>query len=259
MKEKLYFSTIKEGRGSYFVEYRPPISGFPFSSLNLVYPSEVPTASVAENMEIEAKYWLSRYPVPLMVFAFDSVGDSVSISGARECDFLTAFYKPGTAEVETHWKHLKDEEIPKDALNQELFKKIFSAVPFKTPSELQSESLKRLRSRKIGWYVVFLWAAVAPAAFIILEFFGPKWLATIVFIYGLFKSAEKALKMTGKWKKSAGDIAHEVEERNMRHHHFHCKINPDGFLRLKIENFNNDQREAIKREADALNHDLGNV
>jgi hypothetical protein len=38
----------------------------------------------------------------------------------------------------------------------------------------------------------------------------------------------------------------------MRHHHYHCERNPEGFLRLKQENVERESREEIQREANSL-------
>jgi len=38
----------------------------------------------------------------------------------------------------------------------------------------------------------------------------------------------------------------------MEHYHYHCERNPEGFLRLKLENFEREEREQIQNEAKAL-------
>lgn len=34
----------------------------------------------------------------------------------------------------------------------------------------------------------------------------------------------------------------------MRHHHYHCKRNPDGFMRLKVENIEREEIDRIREE-----------
>ncbi|HXV49315.1 MAG TPA: hypothetical protein VEB61_10970, partial [Candidatus Binatia bacterium] len=62
----------------------------------------------------------------------------------------------------------------------------------------------------------------------------------------------EALKLLGMWPKTDRDLATEEEELRIRHHHYHCERNPEGFRRLKLENFERESREAIRREAAAL-------
>ena len=43
----------------------------------------------------------------------------------------------------------------------------------------------------------------------------------------------------------------EVDMR-IRHHHYHCEQNPEGFLRLRCENIANDARKELRREWEEL-------
>jgi hypothetical protein len=251
-EEKIHFSTIKEGRDGYFLEYRPPLHGFPFATLQLTYTETFSLEQVAKSMEIEAKTWLERFPVPLMVSAFDDAGDLIHLGGVRLESHLICFYSPGTSVPAYHWHLLKDEEIPADALNKDFLLHVYDGVERKTSTELRFEAEKSAKQRRIGWYIVFIWAVVTPAVVLILEFFSPQWIVVLVLIYGLLKAMIKALKMLGKWEKSTAEIAKEEEERRMKHHHYHCKRNPEGFMRLKLENFHREQQDKIKREAASI-------
>lgn len=42
------------------------------------------------------------------------------------------------------------------------------------------------------------------------------------------------------------------KQRKMDHYFYHCERNPDGFARLKIENFEKDAGERVRAEAAAL-------
>ncbi len=55
-----------------------------------------------------------------------------------------------------------------------------------------------------------------------------------------------------KWPKSKAEVQKEAEEARMRHHHYHCERNPEGFQRLKLENFERWAREDIQNEAKNL-------
>lgn len=252
-EEKIYFSEVKEGRTDYFVEYRPPISGWRFATLQLVYLKRVELAQVAEAMESEATTWHSRYPVPVMVSAFNEIGDSVRLSGVRSEHSLIAFTDSESGELRFHWRLLSDDEIPSQALDRQFLLKTYFDVGFRTQAQVNADAKSYAKNLRVGRLIVLLWFGVGPVAFLILEFFGPTWLATAVFGIGLYKGLVTIQKLRGKWRKSASELAKEEEERRMRHHHYHCERNPEGFLRLKLENFEREQREEIRREADSLN------
>lgn len=251
-EEKIYFSTIKEGRDDYFLEYRPPLHAYPFANLQLTYIESVGLEKVAQAMEAEAKVWLERFPIPLMVSAFDDAGSLIYLNGVRPENHLICFYNSNMDTPEFHWRLLKNEDIPADALNRNLLLQVYEGVERKTSSELRFEAEKQAKQKRIGWYVIFAWAAVVPAIVLVLEFFSPQWLAVLALIYGLSKALIKALQMIGKWKKSAATIVKEEEERRAKHHHYHCERNPEGFMRLKLENFRWEQKDEIKRMAESI-------
>ena len=253
--EKLFFVTLKEDRGWYFVEYRPPrppITSYPFATLNVVIPDTVGVARIADAMETELKLWLARYPIPLMVSSFDGKGALYNLGTVRASSHLIGFIDKTSQEVCLFWHLLKNKEIPDDALDTDYLKKIYSNIPYKTQDDLKRESAKHVKQLRIGWTVVFVWAVIVPAVVAILEWASPPWVAALVLIYSLWKAVVKALKILGKWKKSSREIEKEEEERRMQHHHYHCERNPEGFLRLKLENFEREERENILDEARKL-------
>jgi hypothetical protein len=92
---------------------------------------------------------------------------------------------------------------------------------------------------------------VVPAGVAVLEWWSD-WLGLLVLVYSLYKAVEKALRLLGKWPKPKTELQKEAEEARMRHHHYHCERNPDGFQRLKLENFERWAREDTQNEAQAL-------
>lgn len=69
MSDRLYFDEIKESRGSYFVEYQPPTANTDFATLNVIFLETLPWESVNKHLDQEVRYWIGRYPVPMMVWA----------------------------------------------------------------------------------------------------------------------------------------------------------------------------------------------
>lgn len=165
---------------------------------------------------------------------------------------LIAFKKKETSELETHWRLLKDEEIPDTALDIDYLRSVFSEIPFQTSTELRKQAESTARQLRAGWYLVFNWAVVVPALVALVSFFSPKWLAVIVLIYSLYKASIKGLRLTGRLPTPDREKAEQEKQRIMRHHHYHCELNPEGFQRLKLENFERWEREDIQREAEGL-------
>jgi len=202
-------------------------------------------------MEAELEHWLRRYSIPIMVSAFDRKGDLVRLENSRGCDHLIGYLDGKTHEVVRAWRLVKNEELPSDALNKSYLREIYSDIPFRTKPQLREAAQEEAKRLRVGWWVVFIWAAVVPAAVAILEWWSD-WLGVVVVFYSLWKALEKALRLMGKWSKSKAEVEKEAEETRMRHHHYHCERNPEGFERLKIENFERWEHEQIQKEAQSL-------
>lgn len=251
-EDKLFFSALKESREGYFVEYQPPVHGITFATLQLTFPERLSPALVAHAMENEALLWHERFPIPLMVSAFDEYGDLFQLENVRPANHFFILRRGTSPTVEQHWRLLRDDEIPTDALDRDLLLKVYAEVGRRTSSQVRAEVVAHGKKMRAAWYVVFAWIGLGPIALLVLEYFGPGWLAAALFVYGLSRALVAALKLLGKWKKSPTEIAKEAEERRMEHHHYHCEQNPEGFWRLKVENLRRQQREQIAREAESL-------
>jgi hypothetical protein len=248
---RLFFETVKEHRGSYFVEYRPPIPSVRFATLQLVFLRHAKKELVAQSMESELDAWLARYPVPVMVSAFDDKGDLIHLSPVRECDHVIGTPSDSGTGPERFWQLVPDAQFPAQALDVEYLKSIYKDIPFRTGEQLRRASEKRARELRIGWSIVFIWLVVVPAAVAVLGWASP-WIGALVVLYSLWRAVVKALKLTGRWKKSAKELQREEDERRMQHHHYHCERNPDGFRRLMMESLEREEREGIRSEADVL-------
>lgn len=255
MEDKIHFTSLKESRDHYFVAYAPPSGDNPFATLQLTFLEEPSLQDAIEAMEKEGLAWFARFPIPILATAFGPTGDFVALDSIKPESHLMVNKSAIDGAAEVHWRLLKNDEMSWADLSRERLLEMYAGVPFTTRSEVSAELARMAQKRKVGWWIVFLWAAVAPAAFLIVEYFGPQWLAALVLLYGLFKSAEKGLKMAGRWEKSPRELTKEKEAARMKHHHYHCERNPDGFMRLKLENFEKDERDAIRAQADALRTD----
>jgi hypothetical protein len=257
--DQLYFEATKEDRGWYFVEYRPPISGCQFATLGVIVLNSARTREdIAAVMEGELVIWLERYPIPIMVSAFDDTGSVIDLDGNRACSHLIGYVDTRTNKVVREWRLLTNDELPTDALDASYLRKIYSDIPFKTKQQLREQALRKAKQLRLGWWVVFVWAVVVPVGVALLEWWSD-WLGRVVLMYSLYKAVEKALRITGKWPRSKAEVQKEAEEARMRHHHYHCERNPEGFERLKLENFERWAREGVHAEAKSLKRTAGRM
>ena len=233
----LFFESLKEDRGWYFVEYQPPRHGFQFATVQLVVLDNSKTAEdISISLEAELVIWLERYPIPIMATAFDETGTLISLEATKGCDHLFGYFDEKNHKLFMEWHLLSNEELPKAALDPSYIRKIYSEISFRTGRQNREAAEAHAKQIRLGWWVVFIWAVVVPLAVSILGWWSD-WLSIIVLLYSLYKAIEKALRLMDKWPKSKLEIQKEVDLREMQHHHFHCKSNPEGFNRLKNENF----------------------
>lgn len=255
MAERLYFNEIKEHRGSYFVEYHPPISDAAFATLNLVFSTEIGTGQVAGFMKAELRHWLQRYPVPLMAWAWDNAENMITPEGQGE-NCLVGWPIPDTTEVGQSWNIDDLTSFLETAPPHPDWRKIYGDVPFRTDAQVKADADQSLgeRRKQVRILKIFfvLWLAIIPAAFATFEFLGPQWLGAIVLIYSLWKAWRAGVKIWGRAKPSRREEEKAEKQRKIDHYYYHCERNPDGFLRLKLENFEKDATERVKNEAEQI-------
>lgn len=250
MTEKVYFDSVKEKHEAFFVEYRPPMHNVLFAILHITYSRAVDTKEVIAQLELQARIWAEKYPVPVMASALDEYGDLISFGSEKESSHLTVIERNGR--YENHWNSLKDNEFPAEVLDTTFLLSVYSDIGYRTQAEVTAaayESIKPMRRVKV---ILLIWAVFIPALIAILEFFSPTWVAVIALTYSLWKAYQQWLLMTERKKKSEKEIAKEEEDLRMRHHHYHCEQNPDAFTRMKIENFKRDAKDRVKNEFDSL-------
>lgn len=85
---------------------------------------------------------------------------------------------------------------------------------------------------------------VVPLAIAVLGFTSYI-IGVVLFLYSLFKIAVQAIKLFGnpdKW--IPGHKEKKERDLKMANYFYHCEKNPEGFLRLKVENFDKEETEA---------------
>lgn len=249
--DEIRFSSLKEDRGWYYVEYSPPIANYRFSILQLSIVEARDTEAVVAAMESEAGEWLRRYPVSLMATALSADNSVLSLNGVRPVNRLMAWFESESREPIFRWELVENDVLPDIALNREWLEEVFTDISYKTGAETQTEVAERAASQLVGWWLVFVWAAVVPLAVAVLEWWSDL-LGLLVLGYAFVKAAIQALRLTGHLPKSTRQREKEAEDLRMRHHHYHCARNPEAFERLKAENFRREEIERTNAEALAL-------
>lgn len=253
-KEQLYFESIKENRGSYFVEYQPPVANNPFANLSLVYPETFEPSHVAESMVQEMTHWLKRYPVAVMVTAFDAAEDIIRPNG--EDGFLVGWFAPGTNNIASSWKLKELPPFLNDTSSLPDWRTIYIDIPFRTDTQVKAAAFAQLKDRRrqiiVMKIILTLWLGVIPATWAVIQYLGPEWLGFLVVIYTLWQIWRAWRKLMGLSKPSPRELEKAEKERKMAHYYYHCERNPDGFSRLKVENFTKDISERTRKEAEEL-------
>lgn len=252
--DDLKFETVKKAHGWYFVEYLPPAPGVPFSNIQLSVIEPQSTSDIAKALETEAKYWLSRYPIPLMATAFSASEDVIRLKDVRDDDLLFAWVDSSDVDPVIHWGGVSDDDLPKFALDPLSLKQVFSDIPFKTGDQIRHEVEKKYAGHKVGLLMLFVWAVIVPLGVAILEWWSDL-LGLVVLGLATIKAVIECLRYFGRLPKSKRQEAKEEEERQMRHHHWHCSRNPEGFTRLKIENYERMAIEKTLKTATAIKAD----
>jgi len=250
MKTGRKYEPVRETRGWYYIEYRPAISGIKFASLNLVITEARPKKKIVSAMEKEVELWLSRYPVPIFAAAWDDKEDRYDFSGIKPNNHLIGFFDSDN-KLRLHWESVKDEEIPDLTSDQEYLDNLYADLDFKTYAELDVERQKRIKGIRRGSFLLVMWLVVIPLSVEILEF-SSDWLSAIVLLYSASKGLETWLELRGKLPKSKRDKEKEEEERLKNHYYYHCQMNPEGFRRLRLENFEKMAKDQIAKEAESL-------
>jgi len=249
IENDLIFQPIKEHRNTYFVEYTPARPGGYFATLALVFLEHLEFSEISKLMEQECALWLQRYPVPLMVTAFDDTGSVIGLKGYTDCDHLIGIIENGKALY--HWKLLKNEELLSGPLRELNLLSVYGDLPFSTKKERREKAISSAKSMGFGLFIIAMWLVVA-AVFWELVGFASRWIGYIVIAYSIYKAVVQALKMLGYIKRSKREKQKDAEELRMRHHHYHCELNPEGFMRLRAENFEREARENTQKESETI-------
>jgi hypothetical protein len=252
---ELRFDSLKESRGWYFVEYAPPIPGYPFAMIQLTILNDEDAANLARvvsAMELELARWLARYSVPVRVTSFNAAGDLIRLEPEKPSDHLMG-QKLESGLVESVWGLLDAKSLP--LYSPEKLQGIYHDIPFRTGEQIRADAEESLKTTKaaVRWGIALLafWLVIIPAGLAILGF-ANRVVGVLVLIYALWKAAVQSMKLIGKLPETTSERLEADKNRRMEHYFWHCERNPTGFQRLKMENFDREERERTIREAAGL-------
>lgn len=173
---------------------------------------------------------------------------------------LVAWISFESGEIEQSWEvknldsYLENYTPPSD------WRSIYYDFKFRTDSEVKADAhartLEQARQVKFLKILLFLWLSAIPAGYAIFAFFGPEWLGLIGLAIVLWNAQRIAMRISGREKPSPKELEIAAKKRKMEHYFYHCERNPSGFLRLKAENFESDNRERVRKESDELSRKL---
>ena len=251
-KDSLKFDTARCDRGQYYVDFKVPAEGSKFAVANLIFHEATATAGVISALESEIEQWSRRYAVPVMASAFDASESLIHLTPEKP-DSIPVGWIDGANALEVHWTVPKDEVMPGQPFTAAALVERFSDVPHRiiTASEKRQDfELTARRNLVLRWMTV-IWLVLIPAAILVLQQFNVPF-GWICFWLAIARGAWKAAQLFGLIKPSKRQLAEEADALLMRHHDYHCRANPDGFERLKVENFIRESQERVKKEAEEL-------
>jgi hypothetical protein len=240
--------TIEEARDNYFVSYSPAGKHSYLAIVTLTYQSEIPSnKKIAEAVERELRHWMARFNVPIMATARNATRDAIEFGEEFRDGFLFGHTKEND-EIELHWGPSSDESIPDDMKTPEYRSEEYKDIPYTSRSKIIEGQKQHNKIIQTGKALVLIWVVVIPAIFVVVGYYDWFLVGLIAMLYCLMKGLVETLRIGGYLKESKRKKEKREEELEKDHHNYHCKKNPEGFARLKAENFKReDEIEALKK------------
>ncbi len=243
MKESwIRYEDIEEKRQGYFVIYSPVFTGQDFAMLKIhIYEQEL-VSEIKRIAEHELSIWATRYATPVMVIVKNFTQTDWRTKDIVGHNFLLG-YAAGN-DVIAHWDEYPKSQEPQFDLSKETLAIIYSDLSSRTFEQVIEKQKEEAKGRKLLLFVMTFWFCVIPAFIAYLGWSSP-FFSLLALLYSWYLATKKGLELWGKKSKSQKELDEEKEKLQKEHHHYHCKLNPDAFLKLKCENF---KKERLERE-----------
>jgi hypothetical protein len=242
IKPWVRYDDIEEKRDEYYVVYSPVFTDQEFAVLIVnIYDTRL-SGNIKSIAELELKYWALKYPTPIMLMVSNKTDEEWSIKDKLGHDYLLGY--PKLEKIILYWDEYPEAEKPDIDLSKDSLAKIYSELSFSTYEEVVAKQNIEAKGRKLLLLVLTLWACVVPALIAFLGWANPV-VSFIALAYSWYVAFNKGLDLWGRKKKTEKDLVKEKEQLAKDHHHYHCQLNPEAFLRLKNENF---KKESLEKE-----------
>lgn len=249
---KVLRDEIKEGRESYYVTYQPADIRFSFADLQLVFPQDFSDAeAIWPLMETELEHWLKRFPVPVMVTAWDVKEEAIRIPSKKGESILWGYVNAETGKVTRKWGNITSAESPTEQAGAVYLERVYKSVPFRLQEEVRLKAEREWQTTVLTANLIVLFIVVIPVLIEIVSL-GVAWLGHILSGISITTGLYKMAKRTGWIRPSKRQQEKDEESLKKEHYFYHCERNMAGFNRLKIENFKREAIERTRKEAETI-------
>lgn len=162
---------------------------------------------------------------------------------------MTGYLREGA--VVSRWGVLKDEELPGEQMEKSYLARIYHDLPYRTQEEVRRNAYREAKARRAAIRAIVVFVIGVPVL-IELASLGITWLGYLLAAISIFAGFRKLGKSMGWLKASKKEKSEEEKKLKMKHYFYHSERNPNGFLRLKIENFKHEAIEKTREEAEKL-------
>ena len=206
-------------------------------------------------MEKELACWIDKYPIPTMVCACDDTGSFIYVKNSDGSNLL-GWIDPETKQLKTSWNPNNFQKYDgKPEYFKEGWDKVYKEVGYRTQAQIKEKADAWTRQQKkeirVLQLVMLAWFCMIPATWLFMQQFGSKWIGWAVYVYACAKILLEAKKIYFP-KTNKRETPEEEKKHKMEHYYYHCERNPEGFAKLRAENFANDLREETVKEFDVL-------
>lgn len=226
---------IQIKKEKYIAEYRFADALVPFSNVHLKYDFIEKENNIICDLIFELKYWINKYEVPIIAMAFSQDGNLITLSSKRE-SYITG-YKNNKGVLVFDFGSIK---FPEEQTTEIYFENKYKNIPYETSQDIEKRVIQE--RKKIEYAIKFyhlIWVIVViliPLSWAIAGLFYDivSFLSTLsIFTYSLYR----LLKHFEIIKKARWEIEKEEIENRKNHYYHHCEKNPNGFIRLRNENW----------------------
>ena len=252
MQEKwVRFKSFKEKRDNYYVTYHPVSADNNLAVLVVSFFEYLNDEDAVLIIEKELQEWIGKYPTPLMVMPSTELVDfDLNLEKIKGNGFVLG-YPDSTGEIISHWDVVPNEAYENFQFQKETLLQMYSGLEYSTSDHAELELRNRVMQNKALIAFTVLCLCAIPSLIAVLGFANP-YVSIAALVYSLHKAVITGLELTGKLRPLPGAQEKAEKDRVMAHHHYHCALNPEGFERLKLENFKREREEKNRAKLNEL-------